>query len=89
MFRILLLACVLSGGCAPCRTPTNTTTVAAAKDPKKQPGTKLVCRRERVMGSHMRKRVCRYEGGSGRRREATQRQVRQLAPNPPRSPEDP
>ena len=78
MMRWFLLCVVLCGGCllAPRSRPRDPgPAVAQAEGGKKgKKGQKLVCKRERALGSHMTKRVCRYEED-----QQTERRVAQEA----------
>jgi hypothetical protein len=46
----------------------------------------IVCEKEEVPGSRMRKRVCRRQSETRAQREANQRGVRQARPEPPPAP---
>ena len=86
MIARLLLAVVLCSGCLLAkRTPKEgegqSTEVAANGTEGAETGQKkdkLVCRKERVTGSHFKKRVCRYESDREAERTATQSQMRRM-----------
>jgi hypothetical protein len=44
------------------------------------PDDKLICHREKVVGSHMKQNVCEYESERQRQRENAQRMLRERTP---------
>jgi hypothetical protein len=80
--RILLLLVALGCGCGTTRgeKPVEDPTDVAQSSGPQGPDDKLICRKERVVGSHMRQEVCEYQSELNKERERSQGKLRELPP---------